>query len=167
MNVVEPQRALGANFARAARADRSTAAPAEAGASIASLRLDSVCKQYGSFGAVKGVSLEVRQGEFVTLLGPSGSGKTTTLMMIAGFVDPSSGRIHVDGRDVTDAPPNRRNIGMVFQSYALFPHLTVFRNVAFPLEVRKLPAAEVRARTMEALDIVQLGGLGDRYPAQL
>jgi len=167
MNVVEPQRALGANFARAARADRSTAAPAEAGARIASLRLDSVCKQYGSFDAVKGVSLEVRQGEFVTLLGPSGSGKTTTLMMIAGFVDPSSGRIHVDGRDVTDAPPNRRNIGMVFQSYALFPHLTVFRNVAFPLEVRKLPAAEVRARTMEALEIVQLGAFGDRYPAQL
>jgi putative spermidine/putrescine transport system ATP-binding protein len=158
---------MGANFAPAAAADRSATPPADAGARTSSLRLDSICKQYGSFDAVKRVSLEVRQGEFVTLLGPSGSGKTTTLMMIAGFVDPSSGRIYVDGRDVTEAPPHRRNIGMVFQNYALFPHLTVFKNVAFPLDVRKLPAAEVRARTMEALDIVKLVDLGDRYPAQL
>ena len=158
---------MGANFAPAAVADRSATPTADAGASTSSLRLDSICKQYGSFGAVKSVSLEVRQGEFVTLLGPSGSGKTTTLMMIAGFVDPSSGRIYVDGRDVTEAPPHRRNIGMVFQNYALFPHLTVFKNVAFPLDVRKLPAAEVRARTMEALDIVKLADLGDRYPTQL
>jgi putative spermidine/putrescine transport system ATP-binding protein len=158
---------MGANFAPAAAADRSATPPADAGARTSSLRLDSICKQYGSFDAVKRVSLEVRQGEFVTLLGPSGSGKTTTLMMIAGFVDPSSGRIYVDGRDVTEAPPHRRNIGMVFQNYALFPHLTVFKNVAFPLDVRKLPAAEVRARTMEALDIVKLVDLGARYPAQL
>jgi putative spermidine/putrescine transport system ATP-binding protein len=158
---------MGVNVAPAAMADRSATPPGNAGATSSSLRLDSVCKQYGSFGAVKSVSLEVRQGEFVTLLGPSGSGKTTTLMMIAGFVDPSSGRIYVDGRDVTEAPPHRRNIGMVFQNYALFPHLTVFKNVAFPLDVRKLPAAEVRARTMEALDIVKLVDLGDRYPAQL
>jgi len=158
---------MGANFAPSAVADRSATPTADAGASPSSLRLASICKQYGSFGAVKSVSLEVRQGEFVTLLGPSGSGKTTTLMMIAGFVDPSSGRIYVDGRDVTEAPPHRRNIGMVFQNYALFPHLTVFKNVAFPLDVRKLPAAEVRARTMEALDIVKLADLGDRYPTQL
>ena len=158
---------MGANFAPATVADQSTTPTADAGASTSSLRLDSICKQYGGFGAVKSVSLEVRQGEFVTLLGPSGSGKTTTLMMIAGFVDPSSGRIYVDGRDVTEAPPHRRNIGMVFQNYALFPHLTVFKNVAFPLDVRKLPGAEVRARTMEALDIVKLADLGDRYPTQL
>jgi putative spermidine/putrescine transport system ATP-binding protein len=158
---------MSANLAPAAVADRSALPPGKAGAQTTSLRLDSVCKQYGSFGAVKSVSLEVRQGEFVTLLGPSGSGKTTTLMMIAGFVDPSSGRIYVDGCDVTEAPPHRRNIGMVFQNYALFPHLTVFKNVAFPLDVRKLPATEVRARTMEALDIVKLVDLSNRYPAQL
>jgi len=150
-----------------ALAGRAAAMPREAGAATPSLRLDSLSKQYGAFNAVKGVSLEVGQGEFVTLLGPSGSGKTTTLMMIAGFVDPTRGRIEVDGRDVTAEPPHRRNIGMVFQNYALFPHLTVFRNVAFPLDVRKLPAAEIRERTMEALDIVKLGELAQRYPAQL
>ncbi len=131
------------------------------------LRVEVLCKQYGSFEAVKGVSLDVGRGEFVTLLGPSGSGKTTTLMMIAGFVEPTAGRIEVAGRDITDDPPNRRNIGMVFQNYALFPHLTVFRNVAFPLEVRKRPASEVSARTMEALDVVKLGEFAGRYPGQL
>lgn len=149
--------------AEAANEARVTQALAEAPC----LRLDSLGKQYGSFDAVKDVSLNVRQGEFVTLLGPSGSGKTTTLMMIAGFVDPSSGRIEVNGRDVTDDPPNRRDIGMVFQNYALFPHLTVYKNVAFPLQVRKRPMAEVRARTMEALAVVKLGDLGHRYPSQL
>jgi spermidine/putrescine ABC transporter ATP-binding subunit len=109
----------------------------------------------------------VQNGEFLTLLGPSGSGKTTTLMMIAGFVNPSSGRILVDGRDVTHDPPHRRNIGMVYQSYALFPHLTVFRNVAFPLEVRKCARDEIKDRTMEALEIVKLAHLGDRNPSQL
>jgi putative spermidine/putrescine transport system ATP-binding protein len=167
VKVVEPHRANGAMPGPAMPPERPPVVAPAVGGAISSLRLDSVCKQYGSFGAVKGVSLEVRQGEFVTLLGPSGSGKTTTLMMIAGFVDPSSGRIHVDGRDVTEAPPHRRNIGMVFPNYALFPHLTVFKNVAFPLDVRKRPLAEVRARTMEALDIVKLTELTDRYPTQL
>jgi ABC-type Fe3+/spermidine/putrescine transport system ATPase subunit len=88
-------------------------------------------------------------------------------MMIAGFVAPTSGYIHLDGRDITDEPPHRRNIGMVFQNYALFPHLSVFKNVAFPLDVRKMPASEIRARTREALDIVKLGELSDRYPSQL
>jgi spermidine/putrescine ABC transporter ATP-binding subunit len=143
--------------------------PAEQGEAprVASVRLEGLSKQYGTFGAVRDVSLDVRNGEFLTLLGPSGSGKTTTLMMIAGFVTPSSGRILVDGRDVTDEPPHRRNIGMVYQSYALFPHLTVFKNVAFPLEVRKCPRPEIRDRAIEALEIVKLADLGDRYPAQL
>ena len=137
------------------------------GGRVASVRLEGLSKQYGTFDAVRNVSLDVRNGEFLTLLGPSGSGKTTTLMMIAGFVTPSSGRILVDGRDVTDEPPHRRNIGMVYQSYALFPHLTVFKNVAFPLEVRKCPPSEIRQRATEALEIVKLADLGDRYPAQL
>jgi len=167
MRVVEPQRALGATDKAVEFSAAGATAVSRAAAATPSLRLDSLCKQYGDFGAVKTVSLDVRQGEFVTLLGPSGSGKTTTLMMIAGFVDPTSGRIRVDGRDVTDEPPHRRNIGMVFQNYALFPHLTVYKNVAFPLDVRKLPSPEIRERTMLALEIVKLKDLADRYPAQL
>jgi len=167
VKVVESSEALGAGAVPKASADLTTGDASRAGAADSSLRLDALCKRYADFDAVKGMSLDVRQGEFVTLLGPSGSGKTTTLMMIAGFVDPTSGRIHVDGRDVTDDPPHRRNIGMVFQNYALFPHLTVFRNVAFALEVRNLAASEVRTRTMEALDIVKLADLRDRFPAQL
>jgi putative spermidine/putrescine transport system ATP-binding protein len=168
MRVVEPrQRAIGATDEAAEFAAAGVGAVSRAAAATPSLRLDNLCKQYGNFDAVKAVSLDVHQGEFVTLLGPSGSGKTTTLMMIAGFVDPTSGRIGVDGRDVTDDPPHRRNIGMVFQNYALFPHLTVYKNVAFPLDVRRIPSSEIRERTMRALDIVKLKNLADRYPAQL
>ena len=166
MRVVEPQRAMEAAPAPLS-SSRARDMPSEASTRPISLRLDELCKRYGTFDAVRRMSLDVRQGEFVTLLGPSGSGKTTTLMMIAGFVDPSSGRIEVDGRDVTGEPPHRRNIGMVFQNYALFPHLTVFRNVAFPLEVRKRPAPEILARTREALDVVKLTDFRDRFPAQL
>jgi putative spermidine/putrescine transport system ATP-binding protein len=166
VNVVESRRAV-TDAAGAAAVTSPGRRPGDAGEPKHSVQLEALCKQYGAVGAVRNVSLDVRQGEFLTLLGPSGSGKTTTLMMIAGFIDPSSGRIRVDGRDVTDEPPHRRNIGMVFQNYALFPHLTVFKNVAFPLDVRKFPAGEIRERTRDALEIVKLADFGDRYPSQL
>lgn len=131
------------------------------------VRLQGVSKWYGELGAVRDMSLDVRAGEFVTLLGPSGSGKTTTLMMIAGFATPNAGRIIIGGRDVTDEPPHRRGIGVVFQSYALFPHLTVFRNVAFPLDARGLSRRDIETRVRKALELVKLGDLADRYPGQL
>ncbi len=134
---------------------------------MSSIRLNSVSKHYGPVAAVDGVSLDVAQGEFVTILGPSGSGKTTVLTMIAGLSHPSGGSIHIGGRDVTQLPASRRNIGLVFQSYALFPHMTVFDNVAFPLSVRKVGAKETRARVAEALERVRLSGFGRRKPAQL
>jgi len=131
------------------------------------LALRDVSKRYGTFTAVDNVSLQVGQGEFLTLLGPSGSGKTTILMCIAGFVAPSAGAVLLDGRDITALPPERRDFGMVFQGYALFPHMTVAENVAFPLRVRKLGAAEREAKVRAALDLVQLGRFADRRPAQL
>ncbi|MCK1544437.1 ABC transporter ATP-binding protein [Bradyrhizobium sp. 179] len=133
----------------------------------ASVSLTNVEKSYGGVSAVAGVSLDIRSGEFLTLLGPSGSGKTTTLMMIAGFETPGAGDIAIDGTSVLGAPPYRRNIGMVFQNYALFPHLTVAENIGFPLKQRGVPRAE-RARLLaEALELVQLPGYGGRYPRQL
>lgn len=132
------------------------------------IELSQVRKVYPpSFTAVDGVSLTVDEGSFTTLLGPSGSGKTTTLMMIAGFETPTSGRILLAGRDITNLPPYDRNIGMVFQNYALFPHLTVYENVAFPLRVRKRSRAEIDAAVARALELVQLGGFASRYPRQL
>jgi len=137
---------------------------AELGASVALRDLE---KRYDRVVAVAGVSLEVRAGEFLTLLGPSGSGKTTTLMMIAGFELPSAGDIAIDGQSVVAMPPYRRNIGMVFQNYALFPHLTVAENIGFPLRQRGVPKGE-RARLVgEALELVHLPGYGGRYPRQL
>jgi putative spermidine/putrescine transport system ATP-binding protein len=121
----------------------------------------------GRVRVVRDLDLEVRRGEFLTLLGPSGSGKTTTLMMLAGFEAVTTGAIEVEGRSVTHLPPHKRDIGMVFQNYALFPHMTVAENVAFPLQVRKVPAAEAKARVERALAMVRLGGFGDRRPAQL
>jgi putative spermidine/putrescine transport system ATP-binding protein len=132
-----------------------------------SLHVRNLAKHYGTVRAVDDVSFTVRRGEFVTLLGPSGSGKTTILMAIAGFVDPTAGDILVDERVITALPPERRNFGMVFQGYALFPHLSVADNVAFPLRVRRTAKAESDARVREALDLVQLGALGDRLPRQL
>lgn len=131
------------------------------------VQLQGVSKWYGGLAAIRDLTLEVRSGEFLTLLGPSGSGKTTTLMMVAGFATPSAGRILIDGRDVTDDPPHRRGIGVVFQSYALFPHLTVARNVAFPLEARGVARRDIAPRVRRALDLVKLGDLAERYPAQL
>ncbi len=117
--------------------------------------------------AVDGVSLDIRSGEFLTMLGPSGSGKTTTLMMIAGFETPTAGDIAIDGKSVVAMPPYRRNIGMVFQNYALFPHLTVEENVGFPLKQRGVPKAERARLVAEALELVHLPGYGARYPRQL
>jgi len=131
------------------------------------IRVDAVRKSYGGVAAVEDVSFTVAPGEFLTLLGPSGCGKTTTLRMVAGFVTPTSGRIHIAGRDVTDTPPHHREIGLVFQSYALFPHMTVAGNVAFGLTMRRCSKAETAARTNEALALVKLDGLGDRFPRQL
>jgi putative spermidine/putrescine transport system ATP-binding protein len=116
---------------------------------------------------VRGLDLAVRRGEFLTLLGPSGSGKTTTLMMLAGFEAPSSGSIALDGRRIEHVPPHRRNIGVVFQNYALFPHMTVAENVAFPLKMRRLAAAETVERVRRALDMVRMGGFEGRKPSQL
>ena len=133
----------------------------------AKLIIEGLTKRFGDVEAVGGVDITIAPGEFVTLLGPSGSGKTTVLNMIAGFLEPTSGRIRVDGADITSLPPYRRNIGMVFQSYTLFPHMTVERNVGFPLRQRKVPKLEVREKVQRALDLVQLGSYLDRYPRQL
>jgi spermidine/putrescine ABC transporter ATP-binding subunit len=129
--------------------------------------LSSLEKNYGSVGAVHCISLDIAAGEFLTLLGPSGSGKTTTLMMIAGFETPTGGDITIDGRSVIGVSPHKRNIGMVFQNYALFPHLTVADNIGFPLKQRGIGKAE-RARLVgDALELVHLPGYGHRYPKQL
>lgn len=116
---------------------------------------------------VRDLNLEIQRGEFLSLLGPSGSGKTTTLMMLAGFESPTAGEISLDGVPITRTPPHKRNFGMVFQNYALFPHMTVADNIAYPLTVRKLSTAEREAKVVRALDMVQLGSMGSRYPAQL
>jgi putative spermidine/putrescine transport system ATP-binding protein len=121
-----------------------------------------LCKRFQAVVGTDDVSFEVPRGKLLTLLGPSGSGKTTTLMMIAGFVEPDSGTIEVAGRDITRLPPNKRNIGVVFQSYALFPHKTVFENVAFPLEIRRLPREEIARRVLGLLDLVELAAFKDR-----
>ncbi|CAH0183671.1 ABC transporter ATP-binding protein [Roseomonas sp. CECT 9278] len=131
------------------------------------LAIRGLTKRYGDFTAVDDVSLEVGQGEFLTLLGPSGSGKTTILMAVAGFVAPSAGSILLDGRDITPLPPEKRNFGMVFQGYALFPHMSVADNVAFPLRVRGLGRADRDAKVRAALDLVQLGQFAGRLPRQL
>jgi putative spermidine/putrescine transport system ATP-binding protein len=121
----------------------------------------------GSTLVVRDLNLKIRRGEFLTLLGPSGSGKTTTLMMLAGFEAPTDGRIYLDGASIEALPPHRRDIGMVFQNYALFPHMTVRQNIAFPLEVRRRPAREIGERVAQALKTVRLAGFEDRRPAQL
>jgi putative spermidine/putrescine transport system ATP-binding protein len=131
------------------------------------LHLERLSKFYGTARAVDDVSLSLAPGEFLTLLGPSGSGKTTLLMMIAGFVTPTKGTIRFGDRVINEMPPEKRNFGMVFQGYALFPHLTVARNIAFPLEARRQPRAEIEARIAQALDMVQLTVLRDRLPRQL
>mgnify|MGYP001256512064 CR=1 FL=1 len=131
------------------------------------IRLDNITKQYGAVGALRGLSLEVAQGEFFSLLGPSGCGKTTTLRIVAGLLQPDSGRVYLDGRDVTDLPPYRRNLGLVFQNYALFPHMTVWDNVAYGLRARRMPESEIKARVGRYLEIVGLSSMANRRPREL
>jgi putative spermidine/putrescine transport system ATP-binding protein len=134
---------------------------------VSDLRLEHLGKTFGAFRAVEDLSLAVAEGELLVLLGPSGCGKTSTLRMVAGFIEATSGRIFLGGRDITYLPPYRRNMGFVFQSYALFPHLSVFENVAFGLEMRRLDGAAIRARVEEALRLVRLEAFGGRMPRQL
>jgi putative spermidine/putrescine transport system ATP-binding protein len=132
------------------------------------LRLCNVVKSYdGKSNAVDDISIDITRGEFVTFLGPSGSGKTTTLLMIAGFEKPSSGVIELDGRDLALSKPYQRNIGMVFQNYALFPHMTAQKNVIFPLRMRRFPALEISKRADKMLALVGLSSFADRYPREL
>jgi putative spermidine/putrescine transport system ATP-binding protein len=134
---------------------------------MAFLQLNALSKRYGAVDAVVATDLAVEKGEFVSLLGPSGCGKTTTLQMIAGFVDVSGGQILLDGRDITHAKPASRGLGVVFQSYALFPHMSVRDNVAFGLKMRKVPAAEIAAKVKTVLDLVRLVPHAERYPREL
>ena len=132
------------------------------------VRFQEVQKSYdGETLVVKNLNLDIANGEFLTMLGPSGSGKTTCLMMLAGFETPTHGKIVLDGAPLNDVPPHKRDIGMVFQNYALFPHMTVAENLAFPLKVRKMDKAEIEQRVQRALDMVQLGPFGGRRPMQL
>src|SRR5258706_1177405 len=134
---------------------------------MARLQLTGVTKTYGDFRAVSDVNLDIAQGELVVLLGPSGCGKTTTLRMIAGFIAPTAGEIHLGGNDITRQPPWKRNTGLVFQSYALFPHLSAADNVAFGLRMRKLPQPQIATKLTEVLRLVRLEGLADRLPREL
>ena len=136
--------------------------------SEAYVRFQKVQKSYdGETLMVKNLNLDIVEGEFLTMLGPSGSGKTTCLMMIAGFETATHGEIILDGTPINNVPPHKRNIGMVFQNYALFPHMTVYENLAFPLEVRKLLKSEIDERVKKALGMVQLQDFARRRPAQL
>ncbi|MHA1152664.1 MAG: ABC transporter ATP-binding protein, partial [Alphaproteobacteria bacterium] len=135
--------------------------------STAIISIDNVTKRFGPVVAVDGVSLEIQPNEFFALLGPSGCGKTTLLRMLAGFETPDDGALLIGGEDVTDVAPNRRPVNMVFQSYAVFPHMTVFENVAYGLKVVRTAASEIETRVREALDMTQLGGLAGRRPDQL
>src|SRR5258708_21059630 len=132
----------------------------------ASVRLKELTKLFGATRAVDRVSLTIEPGSMVALLGPSGCGKTTTLRMIAGLLEPNAGEIYLDGSPITRVPVHRRNIGMLFQNYALFPHMNAAQNIAFGLETRKIGRAAVAARVAEALQLVQLAGYDDRMPGE-
>ena len=132
------------------------------------VRFNKVDKSYdGDTLVVKDLNLDVSKGEFLTMLGPSGSGKTTTLMMLAGFETPTSGEIYLEGDPISSIPPYKRGIGMVFQNYALFPHMTVNENLSFPLEVRKLSKSDIQDKVKKALSMVELEAFGSRMPLQL
>lgn len=134
---------------------------------VPALQLEGIQKLYGTVKALDNISFDLRKGEFLTMLGPSGSGKTTSLRVIAGFVQPTAGRLLIDGRDMTDVPPQKRNIGMMFQDYALFPHMTALENVGYPLETRGVKRAEREKRGMEMLEIVGLAHCAKRYPREM
>jgi putative spermidine/putrescine transport system ATP-binding protein len=140
---------------------------AEEGVRSARLGVEGLVKRFGEVVALGGVSLDIASGELLTILGPSGSGKTTLLKVVAGFEAPDAGSVRLDGVDITSMPPARRDIGMVFQNYALFPHLSVERNVAFPLEMRNVARSEIEKRVADALGLVELEGYGRRLPRQL
>ena len=132
------------------------------------VKFDKVDKSYdGKVLVVKDLNLDIAEGEFITMLGPSGSGKTTCLMMLAGFETPTNGEIYLDGNPISNIPPHKRGIGMVFQNYALFPHMTVYENLAFPLKVRKFSKDEIDKKVEKALSMVSLSGFGSRMPGQL
>ncbi len=133
----------------------------------AKLKIESVTRKFGNFVALHPTSLEVREGECVTLLGPSGSGKTTLLMMVAGLSMPDGGQIWIGGKNATQMPPHLRDIGMMFQSYALFPHMSVFENIAFPLRMRKMSQRQIREDVSRVLDLIRLPHVADRLPGQL
>jgi spermidine/putrescine transport system ATP-binding protein len=149
----------------------ASAAPDATAASVPAIGLDGVAKEFHSRGevisAVRGLDLAIRTGEFFSLLGPSGCGKTTTMRMVAGFEEPTRGTVRLDGRDVTGYPPNKRDVNMVFQSYALFPHMSVFENVAFGLRRKSVPKDRVNQQVGEMLDIVDLSGREQRRPREL
>jgi ABC-type Fe3+/spermidine/putrescine transport system ATPase subunit len=146
---------------------RSDDAGGESPSAIPALELRGVTKRYRSTTAVDHIDLRLDSGEFLTLLGPSGSGKTTILRLVAGFTQPTAGAVVITGRDVSPLPPNKRDIGLVFQSYALFPHLSVADNIRFPLEARRWKSADIRRRIEEVLSLVHLDGLADRRPHEL
>lgn len=131
------------------------------------VRIDDVSRSFGAVVAVDGVTLEIREGEFFSLLGPSGCGKTTLMRMLAGFEHPDTGRIYLQGEDVTARPPNKRAVNLVFQSYELFPHMTVFENVAYGLKLKKVPKPEIAESVHTMLEVVGVGGLGERRATQL
>jgi len=131
------------------------------------VELTDIVKRFGAFTAVHRMSLAIPEGSFITLLGPSGCGKTTTLRMVAGLLDPTEGNIDIRGKRVNETPIHKRNLGLVFQNYALFPHKTVFDNVAFGLKYRDVPKKDIKAKVQNALELVQLPSLGSRYPRQL
>ena len=132
------------------------------------VKFDKVDKSYdGKVLVVKDLNLDIAEGEFITMLGPSGSGKTTCLMMLAGFETPTNGQIYLDNKVISDIPPHKRGIGMVFQNYALFPHMTVYENLAFPLKVRKISKDDIDKKVDKALSMVSLSGFENRMPAQL
>ncbi|AEH25324.1 ABC transporter ATP-binding protein [Pyrococcus yayanosii] len=131
------------------------------------ITLENITKKFGDFTALDNINLKIEDREFMALLGPSGSGKSTILYTIAGIYKPTSGRIYFDDRDVTEVPPKDRNVGLVFQNWALYPHMTVYKNIAFPLELRKVPREEIEKKVKAAAKMLHIEGLLDRYPWQL
>jgi putative spermidine/putrescine transport system ATP-binding protein len=158
--------AAGRGGAATERLIARSSAGSEAGAGVG-LTLEQITKRYGAVTACEDVSLEVQDGEFISVLGPSGCGKTTLLRAIAGFVPLDRGRIVVDGVDITTLPPNKRSVGLVFQNYALWPHLTVSENLAFGLKIKRIPTATIRQAVGDTLELLGLGGLEARYPREL
>lgn len=131
------------------------------------LKLNNLTKKYGDFTAVSNINIDLEKGEMVALLGGSGCGKTTILRMIAGFIEPNEGTVEIDGNVMNKIPAYKRNVGIFFQNYALFPHMTVFDNVAFSLKLKKLPKDEIKKKVEDILELVKLVGLGERYPREL